>query len=80
MYIHKAANRLYSLLEIGGHFIGKVIYSGPCILRPPFQLEKYGLKWEVVLKWSDIYTENIRLVSLIAGLKMKGNVKWRGLK
>ena len=26
------------------------IYSGPCILRPPLQPDKYGLKLEVVLK------------------------------
>ncbi len=25
-------------------------YSGPCILRPTFQLEKYGLKLKVVSK------------------------------
>ncbi len=43
-------------------------YSGPCILRPPLQPEKYGLKLKVVLKWRDVYTENIRMVSLIAGL------------
>ncbi len=41
---------------------------------------KYGLKLEVVLKWRDIYIENIRIVLLIAGLKMEGTVKWRGLK
>ncbi len=28
----------------------------------------------------DVYTENIRMVLLIAGLKMEGIVKWRGLK
>ncbi len=28
----------------------------------------------------DIYIENISIVSLIAGLKMEGTVKWRGLK
>ncbi len=27
------------------------IYSGPCILRPPIQPEKYGLKLKMVLKW-----------------------------
>ncbi len=54
--------------------------SGPCILRPPRQPEKYGLKWEVVLKWRDIYTENIGKMSLMAGLKMEGIVKLRGLK
>ncbi len=57
-----------------------MVYSGPCILRPPLQAKQYGLKLEVVLKWRDIYIENIRIVSLIAGLKMEGTVKWRGLK
>ena len=56
------------------------MYSGPCILRPPVQPEIYGLKLEVVLKWRDIYIENIRIVLLIAGLKMEVIVKWRGLK
>ncbi len=51
----------------------------PAFLRPLLQPEKYGLKLEV-LKWKDIYIENIRMVSLIAGLKMEGIVKWRGLK
>ncbi len=51
-------------------------YSGPCILRPPLQPEKYGLKLQVVLKWRDIYIENIRIMLLIAGLKMEGIVKW----
>ncbi len=57
-----------------------IIYSGPCILRPPLQTDKYGLRLEVLLKRRDIYTENIRMVSLIAGPKMEGIVKWRGLK
>ncbi len=48
------------------------MYSGPCILRPPLQPDKYGLKVEVVLKWRDVYTENIRMVLLIAGLKIYG--------
>ena len=52
----------------------------PCILRPPFQPEKYGLKLKVVLKWRDIYIETIRIVSLIAGLKIERIIKWRGLK
>ena len=34
-------------------------YSGPCILRPPLQPGKYGLKLEVVLKWRDINTKNM---------------------
>ncbi len=46
------------------------VYRGPYILRQPFQLDKYGLKLQVVLKWRDVYTENIRMVSLMAGLKM----------
>ncbi len=41
---------------------------------------KYGLKLEVVLKWRDINTQNIRAMSLISGLKIEGNVKRRGLK
>ncbi len=58
------------------------LYSGPCILRPPLQPRKYGLKLEVVLKWGDINTENIRVVSLISdnSLKIEGIVKRRGLK
>ncbi len=32
------------------------------------------------LKWRDIYIENIRMVSLMAGPKIEGIVKWRGLK
>ncbi len=54
-------------------------HSGPCILRPPLQPEKYGLNLEVVLKWRDIYIENIRIVLLIGGFKMEGIVKWRVL-
>ncbi len=56
------------------------MYGGPCILTPHLQPEKYGLKLEVVLKWKGIYTESIKIVTLIAGLKMEGLVKWRGLK
>ncbi len=51
------------------NFLFACIYSGPCILRPPLQSEKYGLNWEVVLKWRDIYIENARMVSLMADLK-----------
>ncbi len=36
-------------------------YSGPCILKPPNQPEKYGLKVKVVLKSRDIYAESIGL-------------------
>ncbi len=64
----------------GCPFVSSVIniecmYSVPCILRPPLQPEKYGLKWEVVLKWKDIYIENVTMVSLMATLKMEGTVK-----
>ncbi len=41
------------------------------------------LNWiKVASKWRNIYTytENIRIVSLMAGLVMEGIVKWRGLK
>ncbi len=55
-------------------------YSGPCILRPPIQPAKYGLKLKVVLKQRDIQTENIQVVPLISSLKMQGIVKQRGLK
>ncbi len=41
----------------------------------PLQPDKYGLKLEVVLKWKGTYIQNIRVVSLIAGLTMKGIVK-----
>ena len=34
----------------------------------------------MVLKWRDIYTENMRMVLLIAGCKMEGIIKWRGPK
>ncbi len=37
----------------------QIIYSGPFILRPLVQSEKYGLKFEMLLKWRDIYIENI---------------------
>ncbi len=39
--------------------------ESPCILRPPVQPEKCGLKLQVILKWRNIYIEKIRLVSLI---------------
>ena len=47
------------------------MFSGPCILRPPVQLKKYSLKLNAILKSRDVYTENIRMVSLVAGLKME---------
>ncbi len=49
------------------------------MLRPPIQPEKYDLMY-VVLKWKDIYIENIRVLSLMVGLKIEGAVKWTGLK
>ena len=58
-----------------------LIYSGPCILRyNSFQLDKYGLKLRVVLKWRDIYIKNIRAMSLMFSFKMEGIIKLRGLK
>ena len=41
------------------------LYSGPCILRTPLLPEIVGLKLQVVLKWRDIYIENVKMVSLI---------------
>ena len=34
----------------------------------------------MVLKWRDVYVENIRVVSLMVSLKMEVILKWRGLK
>ena len=50
-------------------------YGGRCDLRPPIQPAKCGLKLKVVLKYRDIYAENIQVESLIPGLKMQGIVK-----
>ena len=50
------------------------------MLRPPSQPEKYDLKLKLVLKLRDNYIENIKVMSLKAGLKIEGIVKWRGLK
>ncbi len=47
--------------------------SGPCILRPHLSQKKYSPELKVVLKWRDIYIENVRVVSLMAGLKMEGS-------
>ena len=56
-------------------------YSGPCILRPPIRPAKYGLKKGSFKKYRNVYIENIyKSVSLMAGLKMDGMLKWRGLK
>ncbi len=52
------------------------MYSGPHILKPHVQSEKYGLKLKVILKWRDIYIENIRVVLLMANHKIEGIVKW----
>ena len=38
-----------------------MMYSGPCILRPPIQTEKYDLKLKVFLKWSDIYNSKLKV-------------------
>ncbi len=54
--------------------------KGLCSLRLPIQPEKCGLKLKVVLKWKDNYNENIRLVSLMASLKMEGIIKWSCFK
>ncbi len=32
-------------------------YNDPCIIRPPIQPEKYGLKLKMVLNWGDSYIE-----------------------
>ncbi len=65
----------YTATLIVFSFFFFLVYSGPCDLRPPIQPTKYGLKLKVVLKYRDIYTENIQVVLLISGLKMKGIVK-----
>ena len=57
-----------------------MFYSGVCILRSLHQPQYFGLKLEVVLNWRDIYVENIRIVSLRAGVKMGRTVKQRGFK
>ncbi len=67
-------NSLHTALHTALH--GANTDSGPCILRPPIQLEECGHK-EVVLKWMDIYNENIGMVSLMAGLKLENTT---GLK
>ena len=42
--------------------------------------KRFAFKVKVFLKWRDSYTENISMVTLMAGLKIEGTVKWRGLK
>lgn len=54
--------------------------SGPCIIRPPLQAEKYGIKLEVALKWKDTYVKNISVAPMIAGPKMEVVVQRRVLK
>ncbi len=55
------------------------IYSGPCILRPPIQPEKCGLKLTVcVLKWMDIYIENISMVPRMVSCKTAPSLKMEG--
>ena len=39
--------------------------------------KKYGLNLMVVLKWN---IENIRVASLMEGLKIEGHLNWRGIK
>ncbi len=51
---------------------GILMYGGP------IQAEKCSLKLKVVLKWRDIYIENIRVVLLIGGLKIEGSLKMEG--
>ena len=46
-----------SLRQLADGDVGK--YSGTCILRPPIQPEKYGLKLKAVLKCRDIYIANL---------------------
>ncbi len=53
------------------------MYHGPCTLRPTVPPEKCGLELNVVLKFRDNYIKNVRVVPLIASLKMEGIVKWR---
>ena len=49
-------------------------YSGPWI--PKITLSTFhDLELKAVLKWRDIYTENIGVVSLMAGLKIEGRLK-----
>ena len=55
------------------------VYSAPLHFKTTRSARKYGLGWKVsTFKWKDIYTENIRHVLLMAGLKIEGIVNWRG--
>ena len=60
-----------------GYFWQKVL-QWSLHFKTTSQPDKYGPKFEMVLKWRDIYIENIRMATLIASLKMEGIVKWRG--
>ncbi len=53
------------------------MYRGPCILRPPSQPEKYGLKLKVILKWRGGYIEYKSCVT-DGKLYIEGIVTWRG--
>ncbi len=35
-------------------------------------------KFKLLVKWEDIYTENISVMSLMSGLKIEGNFKMEG--
>ncbi len=66
---------MYMVASVSGTalflYVTNCKYSGPCILRPPAHPVKCGLKLKVVLKWRDLYIENIRVMSLV--------LKWRKL-
>ncbi len=40
------------------------IYSGLCILRQTYQLEKHGLKLNTMLAWKDVDIENLTLIDV----------------
>ncbi len=48
----------------------QTIYTGPCLLRPPIQPEKYGFV-NAFLKWRDVNITNIELVLLMMVLKWR---------
>ncbi len=49
-------------------------YSSPCILRPPIQSEKMYFKME---EHTFMYTENIKVWSLMGSLKIQGSQNHR---
>ena len=53
------------------HYIQRLLHVQP---------EKSCHKLKVVLKQRNFYVENIKVVSLMAGLIMQGILKWKGLK